>query len=621
METSTATKASTKEVTQGRGREAGAVAMAGLGSLFVFGGFIVAIIANSFPPGLLLIVALGSVALSGGLEIMRRHGQLTLFRPRDEEVLSPSALRTKWTRVKVLSLVLGLVAMIVVLILFAALSVRLGIPGLEDFREEGPFTRPLAALGIIVIIAAVATFVASLRLRFDLPINEERAPLSIGLMAACIVLAIGGMALGMSSLEGTAGLWWVDAPFLLVASVAAAGLQIYPARGVPTPMSALLDERDYYHGHVYLTFGKSVLMPVLMALALVLALVLGVVISHTGLGGFVGNVVSNRGAMVGFGGLLLTLLGIAGGATYLLLREDAMPVYKGRMEMEQKVELGLIITSVSLAVLGLIGTLMVANGRSLPFVELAQHRWVDVLAVGLLGGLGPYGFYYARRAGRQRKLEAKFPDLLRDIASGRKAGLTLEASVIMAARGDYGELTPEIRKMADQLSWNMPFAEALEQFRLRVNTPLIERAVSVINEASRTGGNITQVLNAVARDAQEIKDLEIERRSTMIIYTGIIYIAFMVYLGVIAVLYNTLIPQVLEVSETVASSKGKGFAGISQGLKLSDYRTFYFLAAVAQAVGNGIVAGQFESGRLLNGLRHSFIMVAVAFGAFLMLAA
>ena len=49
---------------------------------------------------------------------------------------------------------------------------------------------------------------------------------------------------------------------------------------------------------------------------------------------------------------------------------------------------------------------------------------------------------------------------LRDVAASHRGGLTLTASVQIAAKGEYGELTPEIRKMADQLSWNVPFNEA-----------------------------------------------------------------------------------------------------------------------------------------------------------------
>ena len=51
---------------------------------------------------------------------------------------------------------------------------------------------------------------------------------------------------------------------------------------------------------------------------------------------------------------------------------------------------------------------------------LDPHRWVDVATVGVMAGLGPYGFHVARKARRTRRLEERFPDFLRDLASSRR---------------------------------------------------------------------------------------------------------------------------------------------------------------------------------------------------------
>ncbi|MBI2077000.1 MAG: type II secretion system F family protein, partial [Euryarchaeota archaeon] len=129
---------------------------------------------------------------------------------------------------------------------------------------------------------------------------------------------------------------------------------------------------------------------------------------------------------------------------------------------------------------------------------LGSGAWIDVFALGLLLGLGPYGFYVHRRGQRIRNLEARFPEFLRDLAASHKSGLTLNASVAISARGEYGELTPEIRKMADQLSWNLSFEEALRLLAERVQTPLVQRTASLIIQAGKSGGNTTDVLLAAA---------------------------------------------------------------------------------------------------------------------------
>jgi flagellar protein FlaJ len=244
-------------------------------------------------------------------------------------------------------------------------------------------------------------------------------------------------------------------------------------------------------------------------------------------------------------------------------------------------------------------------------------RWLDFLTFALLVFIGPYGFYAAARRGRVKRLEERFPDFLRDLAANRKAGLTLPAAVKIASKGEYGALTPEIVRMADQLSWNVAFDEALERFGERAKTPLIQRAVALILEASRTGGNVTDVLLAAARDAREIKNLETERATSMLLYTAIIYIAFLVFLGIAGTLYGTFVPQIAAATAGVGGGSSSQVAGLSVGkISVDEYRTFYFVATLVQAVGNGVVAGVMESGRAVMGLRHSFIMVLFTYVTF-----
>jgi archaellum biogenesis protein FlaJ (TadC family) len=42
-------------------------------------------------------------------------------------------------------------------------------------------------------------------------------------------------------------------------------------------------------------------------------------------------------------------------------------------------------------------------------------------------------------------------------------------------------------------------------------------------------------------------------------------------------------------------------------------RSIFFYAALVHAVGDGILAGVMDNGKIANGLRHSFIMVFIAY--------
>jgi flagellar protein FlaJ len=229
-------------------------------------------------------------------------------------------------------------------------------------------------------------------------------------------------------------------------------------------------------------------------------------------------------------------------------------------------------------------------------------------ALGVLVACGPMGWFAYVRERHTAQLEERFPDFLRDLNESYGAGLTMAQAIRVAARGDYGKLNPEIRRMANQVSWGTPFHEALTLFADRVETPIVTRAVALINKATRAGGNTKDVLAAAARDAREIKALQQERKLSMTLYVIVIYVAFGVFLGVVAALQGLLVPALLQATQGVGA---RGLAGLPVATDVSfmDFRLIYFGVGLVQALGSGIVAGVMAEGSYAAGLKHGTILV------------
>ncbi|HDO19130.1 MAG TPA: hypothetical protein ENG74_00205, partial [Thermoplasmatales archaeon] len=160
----------------------------------------------------------------------------------------------------------------------------------------------------------------------------------------------------------------------------------------------------------------------------------------------------------------------------------------------------------------------------------------DYIVIAILGGTGIYGGYTLLVSRRIQKMERAFPDFVRDLAESKKSGMTFTKAIFLASKGNYGELTPEIQKMARQISWGQSVNDALLAFAERVNTPLVKRIISLIVEASKGGGSTADVLEAAAKDAAEIKFLQSERKSNMASYVAIVYIGAIAFLAIILVL-------------------------------------------------------------------------------------
>ena len=237
---------------------------------------------------------------------------------------------------------------------------------------------------------------------------------------------------------------------------------------------------------------------------------------------------------------------------------------------------------------------------------------VDFLIFAVLAGTGFFGMYEAIRVSRIHKIDTIFPDFLRDLASSKRAGMTFAKSIMFTSKGNYGVLTPEIKKISQQISWGTSISDALLAFAKRVNTKAIRRSISLIIESSKSGGNVTDVLSLAADDARELKMLEEERRINMASYVVVIYVSMMVFLAIMVILNLSFIPA-------MTGQGAQGLAGIMSGGSRGDpvqiVSVFYF-ATLVQGIGSGVVAGVFEDGTLYSGVKHVFILTLISWTTF-----
>ncbi len=257
-----------------------------------------------------------------------------------------------------------------------------------------------------------------------------------------------------------------------------------------------------------------------------------------------------------------------------------------------------------------------------------QFDWLAFVMLGLMFGFGPIGIYESSRYTRIVKIEERLADFLRDLAESSRSGQTLHEAIINSATGEYGELLPDIKRMAIQISWGVSATDTLTMFANRVNTPLVRRAVTLINEASSAGGDVSKVLEAAANDTKELQLLQRERKIQMSLYVAVIFVSFVVFLVVILIVYATFVPQMKVnamnqeqqdrdsgASSVDAEAVGSTFSPV--GVDFGEIKYIFVYAALVHAIGDGLVAGLMGSGRLMDGLKLSFAMIMIVFIIFI----
>jgi flagellar protein FlaJ len=238
----------------------------------------------------------------------------------------------------------------------------------------------------------------------------------------------------------------------------------------------------------------------------------------------------------------------------------------------------------------------------------------DHIIIALLIVLIPYAIFYEIWARKVNGIQALIPDFLDRMAGINRVGLTVVQAIGIMVNTNLGLLSYEIRRIKRDMDWGVPFTEALMRFEERISTPAIARTVTLITKASEMSGQIGEVLAIAASDAKMSETLKKERLAEMFIYTAIVYLSFLVFLFVVAVLTTQFLPVLSHMGTTGLSSVGSlsGFGSVP--VKTLDRLLYH--ACLVQALFSGLIAGLMGESSLAAGVKHACILLVTALVTF-----
>src|SRR5437867_242234 len=238
------------------------------------------------------------------------------------------------------------------------------------------------------------------------------------------------------------------------------------------------------------------------------------------------------------------------------------------------------------------------------------------LFAGILS-LIPPAIMYLQDSKRRDSIDNNMPHLIRDIADAGRSGMTLTRAIEISAERDYGPLTKEIKKLIAKISFRVPLERALQYFADATGTTLSRRSSMLIAEANKSGGDIQESMESVAKHVQEIQYLERKRRATLRPFIGVMYISFAVFLVTVYLLISSFFKQLANTNfgGAGASVGGVGFNFVS--LPLDKITTVFLYMAMIEALLAGLVGGKMATGYLKDGLKHAILLMMICFVTFI----
>ena len=155
--------------------------------------------------------------------------------------------------------------------------------------------------------------------------------------------------------------------------------------------------------------------------------------------------------------------------------------------------------------------------------------WIPGLALGL----APLAWVLYRRSARFRHFNLQLPDAVDLIARSLRAGHALPSALVTVSEEVADPLGTEFRQCADEMSFGLPFREAMLNLFRRFPLPDLQFLIAAILVQKETGGNLAELLDktaAVLRSRiqlqQKVKVYTAQGRMTGAILIALPFVSF-----------------------------------------------------------------------------------------------
>jgi len=139
-----------------------------------------------------------------------------------------------------------------------------------------------------------------------------------------------------------------------------------------------------------------------------------------------------------------------------------------------------------------------------------------LFAVILDLGIGIPIYLYDRHI---KQIEQYWPEALKLIADTMKAGSSFDYALREVCVADFGPLSFEINEVIRRIEMGDTTIKALDFLSYRVESKVVRRTVTLIQESLRTGAPLADVLEEIANDTKYIYRIKKERQTKTMLQT------------------------------------------------------------------------------------------------------
>lgn len=205
--------------------------------------------------------------------------------------------------------------------------------------------------------------------------------------------------------------------------------------------------------------------------------------------------------------------------------------------------------------------------------------------------------------------EEMFLEFTRSLVESVNTGTPISKSILNVQNRPFGVLTEHVKKLANQIKLGIPLNKALSTFSKDINNKTIARALTLIGQAERAGGDIGVILESVAEAVSMSEKLKKERKAAISTLVVQGYIIFIVFIIIILVMQFKILPMIAGIADVGGALGLEGGQAINQ----SEISNAFLYLLLIQGFFSGLTIGKLSDNNIKSGIKHSFALMFLSF--------
>lgn len=249
------------------------------------------------------------------------------------------------------------------------------------------------------------------------------------------------------------------------------------------------------------------------------------------------------------------------------------------------------------------------------------------IPVGVFGFIGFQGLVYIilvlTADSRAGTVEEILPDALLLMAANIRAGMSMDRAIWLSARPEFGPLEEEIKRVGRRVFGGKSMEEALLGMKTRVKSDIMDRAVRLITEGIKSGGQMAHLLEETASDIRNSQEMKKEVKSNVMMYS--MFIIFASVLGAPLLfsvsLYFVETTNELWGAQMQGSQKGfEKMGGFIQmkgpQVTIGELQSFSIACILLTTISGALIIGLIQNGKTKTGLKYTPLMAGGGLAVF-----